>query len=131
MFFWRIKDLGTVPGYETCVAPMDVAQKYAMRRLEEFIDGAKLPKSLDVTPNAFHISPGKGLVSASRYARHVVVGSRGSACTATAASPTMSSRSCASARRISCTVSPWMIFFCPSVKHSRNTFSGKVKPGRR
>ena len=37
----------------------------------------------------------------------------------------MSSRSCASARRISCTVSLWMIFFCPSVKHSRNTFSGK------
>ncbi|RSX48809.1 universal stress protein [Bifidobacterium castoris] len=77
MFFWRIKDLDTVPGYETSVAPMDVAQKYAMRRLEGFIDDVKLPKPLDVTPNAFHISPGKGLVSASRYARHVVVGSRG------------------------------------------------------
>lgn len=77
MFFWRIKDLGTVPGYESSIAPMDVAQRYAMRRLEDFIDAAKLPAPLDVTPNAFHISPGKGLVSASRYARHIVVGSRG------------------------------------------------------
>lgn len=29
MFCWQLRDLGTVPGYESSVAPMEVAQRYA------------------------------------------------------------------------------------------------------
>ncbi|EFA23267.1 universal stress protein [Bifidobacterium gallicum] len=77
MFCWQLKDLGAVKGYETTVPPMDVAQQAAQQRVQEFTDSVELPVGVQVTTNAFHILPGKGLVSASRYARHLVVGSRG------------------------------------------------------
>ena len=77
MFCWQLRDLGTVPGYESSVAPMEVAQRYAESIVKRMVDDSPMPAGLSVTPNAFHISAGKGLVSASRYARHIVVGSRG------------------------------------------------------
>lgn len=77
MFCWQLRDLGTVPGYESSVAPMEVAQRYAESIVTKMADDSPMPAGLSVTPNAFHISAGKGLVSASRYARHIVVGSRG------------------------------------------------------
>lgn len=77
MFCWQLRDLGTIPGYETTVAPMEVAQQYALHIVTDLIARTSLPEGLSVTPNAFHIGAGKGLVSASRYARHIVVGSRG------------------------------------------------------
>ena len=77
MFCWQLRDLGTVPGYESSVAPMEVAQRYAESIVTKMADDSPMPAGLSVTTNAFHISAGKGLVSASRYARHIVVGSRG------------------------------------------------------
>lgn len=77
MFCWTLRDLGTIPGYETTVAPMEVAQEHAKGIVDRLIGEADLPQGLTVTPDVFHISAGKGLVSASRYARHLVVGSRG------------------------------------------------------
>ncbi|NEG69361.1 universal stress protein [Bifidobacterium choloepi] len=83
MYCWQFRDLGTVPGYETTVPPMPAAQHYADQRVRDFVasfDGTtlpRLPEGLEIIPEAFHIPAGKGLVSASRYARHIVVGSRG------------------------------------------------------
>ncbi|MEE1296117.1 MAG: universal stress protein [Bifidobacterium sp.] len=77
MFCWTLRDLGTIPGYETTVAPMDVAQEHALGIVRDLIADTQLPAGLDVVPDAFHISAGKGLVAASCYARHLVVGSRG------------------------------------------------------
>lgn len=77
MFCWTLRDLGTIPGYESSVAPMEVAQRYAEQLLSEEVERAQLPQDVSVAQSAFHISAGKGLVSASRYARHLVVGSRG------------------------------------------------------
>ncbi|RSX54719.1 universal stress protein [Bifidobacterium dolichotidis] len=77
IYCWQLKDLGLVEGFETTVPPMDVAQKTAEQRVKEFVENTVLPPNIDVTTNAFHIMPGKGMVSASRYARHLVVGRRG------------------------------------------------------
>lgn len=77
MFCWQFRDLGPVPGYETSVPPMPVAQHFAEERVTSMVESTTMPDGLEVIPEAFHIAAGKGLVSASRYARHLVVGSRG------------------------------------------------------
>lgn len=77
MFCWQLKDLRDIPGYETSVPPIDVAQKYANKVVDDLIAATPMPEGLEVQANVFHISAGKGLVSASRYCRHIVVGSRG------------------------------------------------------
>ena len=38
---------------------------------------ARIPDGVKVSTNAFHIPASKGLIAASRYASHLVVGSRG------------------------------------------------------
>lgn len=77
MFCWQMKDLGTVDGYENAIAPVQVGQAQAEKMLNDLVKSAALPGDLDVTANAFHIHAAKGLIAASRYARHLVVGSRG------------------------------------------------------
>lgn len=77
MFCWQLRDLGTVPGYEHAVPPVEVGQEHAERVLAGMVEG--LSESSDVTlyTHAFHIPASKGLIAASRYAGHLVVGSRG------------------------------------------------------
>lgn len=82
IFCWQLKDLGVIEGYENSVAPIDVGQKKAERMLDELLDSisvpsAGIPDDFIIESHAFHISATKGLVAASRYARHLVVGSRG------------------------------------------------------
>lgn len=77
MFCWQMKDLGTVEGYENAIAPVPVGQSQAEKMLDDLVKSAALSEELDVTANAFHINAAKGLIAASRYARHLVVGSRG------------------------------------------------------
>ncbi|MBT1180440.1 universal stress protein [Bifidobacterium sp. CP2] len=77
LFCWQLKDLGSVPGYERAVAPIEVGQRRAEEMLAGVLAEASLPEGLEVGSHAFHISASKGLVAASRYASHLVVGSRG------------------------------------------------------
>ncbi|WP_291527215.1 universal stress protein [Bifidobacterium sp. UBA744] len=77
MFCWQLKDLGTIPGYENAVAPIEAGQRRAEEIVAAEIAEAKLPDTLDVVPHAFHIPASKGLIAASRYASWLVVGSRG------------------------------------------------------
>lgn len=77
MYCWQYKDLGQIPGYETTVAPMGVAQQFAQDKVRALVDSTPLPADVQVETDTFHIAAGRGLVSASRYARHIVVGSRG------------------------------------------------------
>ena len=77
LFCWQLKDLDTVPGYENAVAPMSVDQQRAQQLLDDVVAQAHIPDTVDVHANAFHIPAAKGLISASRYASHLVVGSRG------------------------------------------------------
>lgn len=77
MYCWQYRDLGSIEGYETAVPPMKVAQEFAENKVRAMVERAQLPEDVDVHIDTFHISAGKGLVSASRYARHIVVGSRG------------------------------------------------------
>lgn len=77
IFCWQIKDLGVVPGYERAVAPMDVNQRHAEHILDKVIERADLGPDLDVRPHAFHIRADHGLVNASKYAAHLILGSRG------------------------------------------------------
>lgn len=77
MYCWQLKDMTGIPGYETSVPPLDVAQQHAEQVVQELIASSTLPEGLPIKTDVFHISAGKGLVSASRYCRHIVVGSRG------------------------------------------------------
>lgn len=77
MFCWQLRDLGTVPGYENSIAPIEAGQQHAEQIVQDMIDQADIPDNLEVQGNAFHIVAAKGLTSASRYAGHLVVGSRG------------------------------------------------------
>jgi len=82
MFCWQLKDLGVIKGYENAVAPISVGQERAERMLDELLDSVQIPvdsvpEDFQIDSHAFHIAPAKGLIAASRYARHLVVGSRG------------------------------------------------------
>ena len=77
MYCWQLKDMTDIPGYETSVPPLDVAQQHAEQVVQHLIASSTLPEGLTIKADVFHISAGKGLVSASRYCRHIVVGSRG------------------------------------------------------
>lgn len=77
LFCWQLKDLGVVPGYERAVAPIDVGQRRAEELLAGLLADTAVPESVEVESHAFHITASKGLVAASRYASHLVVGSRG------------------------------------------------------
>ena len=77
MFCWQLKDLGVIPGYENAVAPVKVGQRRAEEILSELMAKARIPDGVKVSTNAFHIPASKGLIAASRYASHLVVGSRG------------------------------------------------------
>uniref|UniRef100_UPI003D7DB09A universal stress protein n=1 Tax=Bifidobacterium sp. TaxID=41200 RepID=UPI003D7DB09A len=82
MFCWQLKDLGVVKGYENAVAPISVGQAQAERMLDELLDSvqvssANIPDDFQIESHAFHIPASKGLIAASRYTRHLVVGSRG------------------------------------------------------
>lgn len=77
LFCWQLKDVGTIPGYENAVAPMKLVQKRAEQIMHDEIGEAEIPAGLSVHGHTFHIPAAKGLISASRYAHHVVVGSRG------------------------------------------------------
>ena len=52
-------------------------QQRAQQLLDDVVAQAHIPDTVDVHANAFHIPAAKGLISASRYASHLVVGSRG------------------------------------------------------
>ena len=82
MFCWQLKDLGVVKGYENAGAPISVGQAQAERMLDELLDSvqvssANIPDDFQIESHAFHIPASKGLIAASHYARHLVVGSRG------------------------------------------------------
>lgn len=77
MFCWQLKDLGVIPGYENAVAPVKVGQRRAEEILAGLMAKAEIPDGVKVSTNAFHIPASKGLIAASRYASHLVVGSRG------------------------------------------------------
>ena len=82
MFCWQLKDLGVIEGYENAIAPIAVGQERAERILDELLDSVEIPAAgipddFQIESHAFHISAAKGLIAASRYARHLVVGSRG------------------------------------------------------
>ncbi|MBT1161079.1 universal stress protein [Bifidobacterium sp. SO1] len=77
LFCWQLRDLGTVPGYENAIASVEAGQNRAEHMLSDLMRGASFPDGVDVHAHAFHIAAAKGLIAASRYASHLVVGSRG------------------------------------------------------
>lgn len=77
LFCWQLRDLGTVPGYENAVAPIEAGQRRAVEVLDRLLAEADVPDGLEVRAHAFHIGAAKGLSEASRHASHLVVGSRG------------------------------------------------------
>ncbi|NMM99925.1 universal stress protein [Bifidobacterium sp. DSM 109958] len=77
MFCWQLKDLGTVPGYENAIAPIDAGQRRAEEIVRRTVEQVPIPDDVAVETHAFHIPASKGLISASRYASWLVVGSRG------------------------------------------------------
>lgn len=77
MFCWQLRDLGTIKGYENAVAPVDVGQRHAEQLVADLVSSMPAHTDVPVTANAFHIPASKGLIAASRYASHLIVGSRG------------------------------------------------------
>lgn len=77
MFCWQLRDLGAIPGYENAVAPVEAGQRRANEILSEMMSKVNVPDDVAVSADAFHIPASKGLIAASRYASHLVVGSRG------------------------------------------------------
>ena len=77
MMCWQLRDLGTIPGYERAVAPLDEVQRYVQGKVDEIATHAHAARDCDVQAYAFHIPAAQGLIDASRYASHIVVGTRG------------------------------------------------------
>lgn len=77
LFCWQLRDLGIIPGYENAVAPVDAGQRRAEQILQDMLGDKAFAQGVDIQAHAFHISAVKGLIAASRYASHLVVGSRG------------------------------------------------------
>ncbi|WP_449495021.1 universal stress protein [Bifidobacterium vespertilionis] len=78
MFCWQLKDLGTIAGYENAIAPIEAGQKRAEEIVNAMVAKETIPDGVtSVEAHAFHIPASKGLISASRYASWLVVGSRG------------------------------------------------------
>ena len=77
LFCWQLKDLGVIAGYENAIAPLEAGEKRASELLDDLMATVDVPHDLDTSLHVFHISAAKGLISASRYASHLVVGSRG------------------------------------------------------
>lgn len=77
LFCWQLRDLGVIEGYENSVAPIEVGQRRAEELLSGLLADTAVPEGLAVKAHAFHIPASKGLIAASRYASHLVVGSRG------------------------------------------------------
>ena len=74
---WQLRDLGTVPGYERAVAPISQAQSYAQQIVERTVHEELPHTGGDIQAYAFHIPAAQGLIDASRYAAHIIVGTRG------------------------------------------------------
>lgn len=77
LFCWQLRDLGMIPGYENAVAPVEVGQQRAEQILSDMLGDRSFAQGVDLEAHAFHIAAAKGLIAASRYASHLVVGSRG------------------------------------------------------
>lgn len=77
VFCWQIKDLGPVPGYDNATPSVEAGQEQAERIVDAMLDHAEIPEDLTVQRHVFHIPASKGLIAASRYASHLIVGSRG------------------------------------------------------
>jgi nucleotide-binding universal stress UspA family protein len=77
MFCWQLRDLGIIPGYENAVAPVEAGQKRAEEILDHLMKKTAIPDGIKTSTDAFHIPASKGLIAASRYASHLIVGSRG------------------------------------------------------
>lgn len=77
LFCWQLKDLGVIPGYENAVPSVDAGQRRAEEILLDLMTRVEVPEGVEVNTHAFHICASKGLIAASRYASHLVVGSRG------------------------------------------------------
>ncbi|MCI1219965.1 MAG: universal stress protein [Bifidobacterium sp.] len=83
VYCWQFKELGVIPGYENAIAPLAAGQQYAEKLVHDIVerelplDEASAGKNPAIRTHAFHITPAKGLLSASRYASHMVIGTRG------------------------------------------------------
>ena len=60
MYCWQLKDMTDIPGYETSVPPLDVAQQHAEQVVQHLIASSTLPEGLTIKADVFHISAGKG-----------------------------------------------------------------------
>ena len=83
MFCWQLKDLGEVPGYENAIASIGAGQDHAQDIVRRMIEQADIP-DLDTlitygeqAKRIAVVAAAKGLTTASRFASHLVVGSRG------------------------------------------------------
>lgn len=75
LYCWQLRSL---PEAQEGAAPgEDDAQDIAQRHVDEWMKGVDIPDDVPVRAHAFHIAPGKGLVSAGADADRIVVGSRG------------------------------------------------------
>lgn len=82
MYCWQQKDLHELSdASNTAPLATNFSQANGQQQAQEIIDNivaqAQIPQDLECIAQAFHIPAAKGLLSASRLARHVVVGSRG------------------------------------------------------
>lgn len=72
MFCWQHRDIDTLPGMSPDM-PDESIQRQAEHLVRRCIQDAQLPDEVSPIPHAFPIAPAKGLLNASRYARHMVV----------------------------------------------------------
>ncbi len=75
LYCWQIKTLDTDPAQG--IPSEEEAQSIAESKVAQWIEKAGIPSDVLVRAHAFHILPGKGMVSASEDAERVVIGSRG------------------------------------------------------
>ncbi|MCH4208656.1 universal stress protein [Bifidobacterium sp.] len=82
VYCWQFKELGVIPGYENAIAPIEAGQEYAAKLVRDIVtarihDSPATAEALSISTHAFHVSAVKGLLSASRYTDHIVIGTRG------------------------------------------------------
>ncbi|KAE8127201.1 MULTISPECIES: universal stress protein [Bifidobacterium] len=77
VFCWQLKELSPIPGYENAVAPISAGQAYAEDLIRRMVEATSVPDAVEIQTHAFHIPAAKGLIDISRYAGHLIMGSRG------------------------------------------------------
>ncbi|MFD0705274.1 universal stress protein [Alloscardovia venturai] len=76
-YFWQLKSLATIMEREDAIPSIEEGRDFAEKTLDSIVKQAQIPQGMVVKKHVVHASAAKGLLEASRFAKRIIVGSRG------------------------------------------------------